>query len=81
MIRNAASNERIRARGGRPSRRPSAAANTFGARVFVGSEMALASVPALAISVDAGYYRQPEPFVGFEPGGMGVSIAAHWYVK
>jgi hypothetical protein len=56
-------------------------ANTFGARVFVGSEMALASVPALAISVDAGYYRQPEPFVGFEPGGMGVSIAAHWYVK
>jgi hypothetical protein len=56
-------------------------ANTFGARVFVGSETSLASVPALALSVDAGYYRQPEPFVGFEPGGIGVSVAAHWYVK
>jgi hypothetical protein len=56
-------------------------ANTFGARVFLGGEMSLSSVPALAISVDAGYYRQPEPFVGFEPGGIGVSVSAHWYVK
>jgi hypothetical protein len=56
-------------------------ANTFGARVFVGSELSLSSVPALAISMDVGYYHQPEPFIGFEPGGMGFSVAAHWYVK
>jgi hypothetical protein len=56
-------------------------ANTFGARVFVGAEMSLASVPALALSADVGYYKLPEPFVGFEPGGMGVAISAHWYVK
>jgi len=56
-------------------------ANTIRARVFVGSELSLSAVPALAISMDAGYYHQPEPFVGFEPGGMGFSIAAHWYVK
>jgi hypothetical protein len=56
-------------------------ANTVGARVFVGSEMSLASVPQLAISMDVGYYRQPEPFVGFEPGGVGLAISAHWYVK
>ena len=56
-------------------------ASTMGARFFVGSEMSLASVPALALSVDVGYYHQPEPFVGFEPGGMGVSLSAHWYVK
>jgi hypothetical protein len=56
-------------------------ANTMGARVFVGSELSLSSVPALAISMDVGYYHQPEPFIGFDPGGMGFSIAAHWYVK
>jgi hypothetical protein len=56
-------------------------ASTVGARVFVGGELSLASMPALAISMDVGYYRQPEPFIGFEPGGMGFSIAAHWYVK
>jgi hypothetical protein len=55
--------------------------STMGAREFVGSEKSLASVPALAVSVVVGYYRQPEPFVGFEPGGMGVSLSAHWYVK
>lgn len=56
-------------------------ASTMGARFFVGGEMSLASVPALALSVDVGYYHQPEPFVGFEPGGMGFSISGHWYVK
>jgi len=56
-------------------------ANTFGVRGFVGSELSLSSVPALAISMDVGYYHQPEPFIGFEPGGMGFSVAAHWYVK
>jgi hypothetical protein len=56
-------------------------ANTMGARVFVGSELSLSSMPALAISMDVGYYHQPEPFIGFEPGGMGFSVAAHWYVK
>ena len=56
-------------------------ASTMGARVFVGGEMSLASMPQLALSVDVGYYRQPEPFVGFEPGGMGVSVYGHWYVK
>lgn len=56
-------------------------ASTMGARFFVGGEMSLASVPALALSVDVGYYHQPEPFVGFEPGGMGLSISGHWYVK
>jgi hypothetical protein len=56
-------------------------ANTMGARVFVGSELSLASMPALALSMDVGYYHQPEPFIGFEPGGVGFSVSAHWYVK
>jgi hypothetical protein len=56
-------------------------ANTIGARVFIGSELSLSSVPQLALSMDVGYSQQPEPFVGFEPGGMGLSVAAHWYMK
>ena len=56
-------------------------ANTFGARVFFGAEMAFSSLPQFALSTDVGYYHLPEPFVGFEPGGMGLSISAHWYLK
>ena len=56
-------------------------ANTFGVRGFVGAEMSFSSLPQLALSADVGYYHLPEPFVGFEPGGMGFSISAHWYVK
>jgi hypothetical protein len=56
-------------------------ANTMGIRGFVGGEMSLANVPQLAVSVDVGYYHQPEPFIGFEPSGMGFTIAGHWYVK
>ena len=56
-------------------------ANTFGARAFFGAEMAFSSLPKFALSTDVGYYHMPEPFVGFEPGGMGFSISAHWYLK
>jgi Bacterial SH3 domain len=56
-------------------------ANTVGARVFLGAETAFSSLPQFSLSADVGYYRLPEPFVGFEPGGLGFSISAHWYVK
>jgi hypothetical protein len=59
----------------------SESATTVGARVFFGGEFSLASVPRLSLSADVGYYRMPEPFIGFEPSGMGVAISAHWYVK
>jgi hypothetical protein len=56
-------------------------ANTMGIRGFVGGEMSLASAPQLAVSVDVGYYHQPEPFIGFEPSGIGVTLSGHWYVR
>jgi|SoiMethySBSTD1v2_1073268.scaffolds.fasta_scaffold00064_35 SH3 domain-containing protein len=56
-------------------------ANTMGMSVFFGGEMAFSSMPKFALSVDAGYYKMPEPFLGFEPSGMGFSISGHWYVK
>jgi hypothetical protein len=59
----------------------SESATTAGARVFLGGEFSLASVPQLSLSADVGYYKMPEPFAGFEPSGMGVAISAHWYVK
>jgi hypothetical protein len=59
----------------------SSSSNTVGARVFAGGELAFSSVPQFALSADVGYYRLPTPFVGFEPGGMGLSLSGHWYVK
>ena len=56
-------------------------ANTLGVRAFFGAEMAFSSVPQFALSTDLGYYKLPEPFIGFEPGGMGFAISGHWYVK
>jgi hypothetical protein len=56
-------------------------ASTLGARLFLGGEFSLASVPQFALSADVGYYKLPDPFVGFEPGGLGFSISGHWYVK
>ena len=56
-------------------------ASTFGVRGFFGAEMSMASLPQFALSADIGYYKMPEPFVGFTPGGMGFSLSGHWYVK
>jgi hypothetical protein len=56
-------------------------ANTIGGRVFVGGEMAFASVPQFSLSLDVGYYHMPEPFVGFEPSGVGFALSGHWYLK
>lgn len=56
-------------------------ANTMGAKVFFGGEVAFSSIPQFSLSMDAGYYKLPEPFVGFDPGGMGFAISGHWYVK
>lgn len=56
-------------------------ANTLGARVFVGSEFMFANVPQFGLSLDGGYYHMPDPFVGFEPKGIGAAVSLHWYVK
>jgi hypothetical protein len=55
--------------------------NTLGARVFAGGELAFASLPHFALSMDVGYYRLPRPFDGFEAGGMGLAVSGHWYLK
>jgi hypothetical protein len=55
--------------------------SSLGYRAFGGVELTFPSVPRLAFSADLGYLEADAPFPGFEPGGMRVSIGAHWYVK
>jgi hypothetical protein len=59
----------------------STSANTLGGKVFVGSEFMFSNLPQFGLSLDAGYYHMPAPFVGFEPKGFGAAVAAHWYIR
>jgi len=59
----------------------STSTNTLGGKVFVGSEFMFSNAPQFGLSLDAGYYHMPAPFVGFEPKGFGAAAAAHWYFK
>jgi len=56
-------------------------ATTLGARVFLGTEISFSNLPQLGLSADIGYDHRPEPFVGFDSGGIGFSVSGHWYVK
>jgi hypothetical protein len=53
----------------------------IGAQIFGGAEFTLASVPQLAVSADLRHAWAPTPFSGFEMGGFGFSLSAHWYVR
>jgi opacity protein-like surface antigen len=55
--------------------------NRVGFQVFGGSEITLASAPQIALSADVAYNWSRGPFAGIKIGGLGLSIAAHWYVK
>ena len=59
----------------------STSTNTLGGKVFVGSEFMFSNVPQFGLSLDAGYYHMPAPFVGFEPKGFGAAASGHWYFK
>jgi hypothetical protein len=54
---------------------------TLGMRAFGGGEVTFSNVPRFAISADFGYQWAQETFPGFELGGPGLSVSAHWYVK
>lgn len=50
-------------------------------RAHGGSEITFPGVPKFAVSADLGYQPRTTPFEGYELGGFGFTIAAHWYVK
>jgi SH3 domain-containing protein len=53
----------------------------WGSQLFGGGELSFASVPQVAISTELSYRWFDEPSPGLNLGGMGLSVAAHWYVK
>jgi hypothetical protein len=55
--------------------------NSLAWRAHGGTELTFASVPRFAVSADAGYQKKTTPFPGYEIGGVGFTIAAHWYVR
>jgi hypothetical protein len=56
-------------------------ASRLGIQAFGGGELTFASVPQLSVSGDVGYHWAHSTFSGFDPGGVGVAVSAHWYVK
>jgi opacity protein-like surface antigen len=66
---------------GTPEVSASVSDSSLGLRAFGGAEVTIPNMPRFAISADVGYQWSPEPFAGFELGGLGFSISGHWYVK
>lgn len=52
-----------------------------GYQAFGGAEFTSANLPQLAVSADVRHVWATTPFGGFETGGLGLGLAAHWYVK
>jgi hypothetical protein len=53
----------------------------LGSHIFGGAEFTWASLPHFTLSADMRQQWAPPTFPGFELGGFGVSLSAHWYVK
>ena len=54
---------------------------SFGFQSFGGGELTFPSVPRFAVSAELGYRWTQTPFAGYDLGGMGVAVSAHWYVR
>jgi hypothetical protein len=55
--------------------------SSVGSHVFGGAEFTWANVPQFTVSADVRQRWAPPTFTGFELGGRGVSLSAHWYLK
>ena len=53
----------------------------LGSHIVGGAEITWANLPQFAVSADARRQWAPPTFPGFELGGFGVSLSAHWYVR
>jgi hypothetical protein len=72
---------RHQALGGMAPGATSTTSNGWGWQAFGGGEFTFAGAPQLAVSADVGYRRLKTPVDGFDLGGVGLSVSAHWYVK
>ena len=55
--------------------------SSAGFQAFSGDELSFSSLPQFALSADLGYHWSESPFAGYEMGGIGLSVAGHWYMK
>ena len=55
--------------------------NRIGFQVLGGSEFSVASAPQFAVSADLAYNWSRGPFAGVKIGGLGFTLAGHWYLK
>jgi hypothetical protein len=53
----------------------------LGSHIFGGAEFTWANLPQFTLSADVRQQWAPPTFPGFELGGFGVSLSAHWYVR
>ena len=53
----------------------------YGSQMFGGAELSFASLPQFAVSTQLSYRWFNEPRQGYDLGGVGVSLAGHWYMK
>ena len=53
----------------------------IGSQIFGGAEFTWANLPQFALSADLRQQWAPKTFNGFELGGFGFSMSAHWYVR
>jgi hypothetical protein len=53
----------------------------YGSQMFGGAELSFASAPQFAVSTQLSYRWFNEPRQGYDLGGVGVSLAGHWYLK
>jgi hypothetical protein len=52
-----------------------------GYQAFGGAEFTWANVPQLAVSADLRHTWAAAPYGGFDTGGLGLALAAHWYMR
>jgi len=53
----------------------------YGSQLFGGGELSFASMPQFAVSTQVSYRWFNEARQGYDLGGVGVSLAGHWYMK
>ena len=53
----------------------------YGSQMFGGAELSFASVPQFGVGTQLSYRWFNEPRQGYDLGGVGVSLAGHWYLK
>ena len=56
-------------------------ASSVGYQVLGGGEVTLPALPQVSFGMEVSRHWIDAPIVGYEVGGVGFNVNAHWYVK